>query len=69
MRRVRLACLAILLLAVPRAAMAQSILRDAETEAFFRDISRDLVLAAGLEPRNVQFVLVGDPSTHIDRSS
>ena len=62
MRRVRLACLAILLLAVPRAAMAQSILRDAETEAFFRDISRDLVLAAGLEPRNVQFVLVGDPS-------
>ena len=62
MRRFRLACLAILLLAVPRAAMAQSILRDAETEAFFRDISRDLVLAAGLEPRNVQFVLVGDPS-------
>ena len=62
MRRVRLACLAILLLPVPRAAMAQSILRDAETEAFFRDISRDLVLAAGLEPRNVQFVLVGDPS-------
>jgi predicted Zn-dependent protease len=62
MRRFRLACVAILLLAEPRAVIAQSILRDAETEAFFRDISRDLVLAAGLEPRNVQFVLVGDPS-------
>ena len=49
-------------LALASPACAQSILRDAETEAFFRDISKDLVLAAGLEPRNVQFVLVGDPS-------
>lgn len=44
------------------AARAQSILRDAETEAFFRDISRDMVIAAGLEPKSVQFILVGDPS-------
>lgn len=44
------------------AVRAQSILRDAETEAFFRDISRDMVVAAGLEPKNVQFILVGDPS-------
>lgn len=57
-----LALAGLLLLALARPAAAQSILRDAETEAFFRDISRDLVLAAGLEPRNVQFVLVGDPS-------
>ena len=62
MRRLSLAVFAVLLLAAPRAAMAQSVLRDAETEAFFRDISHDLVVAAGLDPRNVQFVLVGDPS-------
>lgn len=60
--RAILALIAMLLLVLPRPAVAQSILRDAETEAFFRDISRDLVIAAGLEPRNVQFVLVGDPS-------
>lgn len=47
---------------LPLPAAAQSILRDAETEAFFRDISRDLVTASGLDPRNVQFILVGDPS-------
>lgn len=47
---------------LPGPAAAQSILRDAETEAFFRDISRDLVVAAGLEPKNVHFVLVGDNS-------
>jgi predicted Zn-dependent protease len=58
-----IACLLMLLGAVlPGPAAAQSILRDAETEAFFRDISRDLVVAAGLDPRNVQFILVGDPS-------
>jgi predicted Zn-dependent protease len=49
-------------LVLPDAARAQSILRDAETEAFFRDISRDMVIAAGLEPKNVQFILVGDSS-------
>ena len=53
---------AVFLLLLPGPAAAQSILRDAETEAFFRDISRDLVIAAGLEPRSVQFVLVGDGS-------
>ena len=60
--RALLALLAILLALLPGPAAAQSILRDAETEQFFRDISRDLVIAAGLDPRNVQFVLVGDPS-------
>jgi predicted Zn-dependent protease len=44
------------------AAQAQSILRDAETETFFRDISKDMVVAAGLDPKSVQIVLVGDPS-------
>lgn len=58
----RLLLFLIALLLLPRAAVAQSVLRDAETEAFFRDISRDMVVAAGLDPRSVQFVLVGDPS-------
>lgn len=42
-------------------ALAQSVLRDAETEAFFREMSRPLIIAAGLEPNNVQIVLIGDP--------
>lgn len=41
--------------------MAQSILRDAETEAFFADISADIIRAAGLEPRHVQIILINDP--------
>jgi len=40
--------------------MAQSILRDAETEAFLRDLSAPLVVAAGLQPGNVDIVLIGD---------
>lgn len=39
-------------------AMAQSILRDAETEAFFRDMSRPIVEASGLQPDNVNIVLL-----------
>ncbi|HWU01494.1 MAG TPA: M48 family metalloprotease [Novosphingobium sp.] len=41
-------------------ASAQSILRDAETEALFRDMSAPLVKAAGLDPKNVDVVLVND---------
>lgn len=43
-------------------AMAQSILRDAETEALLQDMATPLVRAAGLDPRNVAIVLVGDRS-------
>jgi predicted Zn-dependent protease len=43
-------------------AMAQSILRDAETEAFFEEISAPLIRAAGLEPANVDIVLINDSS-------
>jgi predicted Zn-dependent protease len=46
----------------PARISAQSILRDAETERLFRDISKELIVAAGLDPRSVQIVLVGDPS-------
>lgn len=51
---------AILLWAQPAA--AQSILRDAETESLFKDMSRPLILAAGLSPNNVQIVLINDDS-------
>jgi len=44
--------------ATARPALAQSILRDAETEALLRDISRPLIEAAGLQPGNVQVVLI-----------
>ncbi len=43
-------------------AMAQSILRDAETEAFFDEISAPLIKAAGLDPNNVDIVLINDRS-------
>ncbi|MBY6127421.1 M48 family metalloprotease [Qipengyuania aquimaris] len=41
---------------------AQSILRDAETEAFLQDIADPLVEASGLAPGNVEVVLINDPS-------
>ncbi len=43
-------------------ATAQSILRDAETEHYFRQIGDPLIKAAELDPRSVQMVLVGDSS-------
>ena len=51
---------AILLAAQPAA--AQSILRDAETEAMFADMTAPLIKAAGLSPRNVQVMLIQDDS-------
>ncbi|TXC74418.1 M48 family metalloprotease [Sphingorhabdus soli] len=53
-----LACLS--LMATP--VSAQSILRDAETEALLADISKPLITAAGLSPANVQIILIDDPS-------
>jgi len=41
-------------------AAAQSILRDSETELMFRDMSRPLIQAAGLDPANVKIVLIND---------
>lgn len=43
-------------------ALAQSILRDAETESLLHDMAAPLIRAAGLDPRNVSVVLVGDQS-------
>lgn len=51
-----------LLVSVP--ATAQSVLRDAETEALFRDMSRPIIAQTGLDPKNVDVVLVNDPSVN-----
>lgn len=58
-----LVALALLLFAQMLAAPAhaQSLLRDAETEAFFRDIGTPLMQAAGLDPRAVSIGLVQSP--------
>ncbi len=42
--------------------MAQSILRDAETEALLHDMATPLIAAAGLDPANVDVVMIGDNS-------
>ena len=52
----------LVLLVSARPVMAQSILRDAETEAFFEEISAPLIAAAGLDPNNVEIILINDKS-------
>ena len=59
--RAVIACVLALTLCV-QPAMAQSVLRDAETEAFFDEISAPLIRAAGLDPANVDIVLINDRS-------
>ncbi len=41
---------------------AQSILRDAETEALLNDMAEPLIRAAGLRPADVRIVMIGDSS-------
>lgn len=64
LRRLLVRCLSALLIFTLSAqpALAQSILRDAETEMLLRDMSAPLIQAAGLDPRNVDVVMVGDNS-------
>lgn len=50
------------LLLAPTPAAAQSVLRDAETEAFFQDMAAPIVAAAGFNPRAIDLVLLNDPS-------
>lgn len=59
--RALLVLLAMLAVAV-RPAMAQSILRDAETEALLKDMMDPLLVAAGLRPGQVRVHMLGDPS-------
>ena len=61
-RAMRLVMLALLLaFAAAQPAAAQTVLRDSETEQLFKDMSRPLVTAAGLDPANVKVVLLNDP--------
>jgi predicted Zn-dependent protease len=38
-----------------------SVLRDTETERLFKDMSRPIIVAAGLDPNSVNVVLLNDP--------
>jgi len=75
-RFVRLLMLSLILAtAAVRPAFAQddssgpSVLRDTETELLFKDVSRPLIKAAGLDPNNVEVVLLNDPEINafVDR--
>ncbi|NIJ07729.1 putative Zn-dependent protease [Sphingomonas vulcanisoli] len=62
-RRLRLLCIsamAVVLVAEP--ILAQSVLRDAETEKFLSDISEPLAKSAGLQPGALKLYLIGDGS-------
>ena len=61
MKRILALFSAVLLLWIQPAA-AQSILRDAETEALLNDMARPLFVAAGLSPANAKVVLINDSS-------
>jgi len=61
MKRI-LALLSAALLLWVQPAAAQSILRDAETEALLNDMARPLFIAAGLSPANAKVVLIQDSS-------
>ncbi len=50
-----------LVFAGAQSASAQSILRDSETERLFADLSKPLIQAAKLDPKNVRVVLINDP--------
>ena len=56
--RILAGCASAALIVQPAA--AQSILRDAETEALLHDLATPLITAAGLNPKNVDIVLVND---------
>lgn len=62
--RMLMMALALSLSLAPPAAAQDSgitVLRDAEAELLFRDLSRPLISAAGLSPASVDVVLVNDP--------
>lgn len=61
MKRI-LALLSAALLLWVQPAAAQSILRDAETEALLNDMAKPLFIAAGLSPANAKVVLINDGS-------
>ncbi len=61
MRRLTAVAVATAMIAV-QPVSAQSILRDAETEALLNDMSREIIKGAGLSPANVRVVIIRDKS-------
>ena len=62
-RSLRFACAALVSLTfATQPVLAQSVLRDAETEKFFQDITAPMAVSAGLSPNAVKLVLVNDQS-------
>jgi len=57
-----MALAALLVVATTVSAHAQSVLRDAETEALLNDMSLPLIRAAKLDPGSVRILLIGDSS-------
>jgi len=57
-----IAAFAVTVLVWAQPVAAQSILRDAETESLFADMSAPMIKAAGLSPRDVKIVLINDDS-------
>ena len=60
----RLAALAAACALTSQPVAAQSVLRDAETEALLHDMATPLIAASGLDPKNVDIVLVNDSSVN-----
>jgi predicted Zn-dependent protease len=60
----RLAALATACALAVQPVAAQSVLRDAETEALLHDMASPLIAASGLDPKNVDIVLVNDSSVN-----
>ena len=60
----RLAALAAACTLASQPVAAQSILRDAETEALLHDMATQLIAASGLDPKNVDIVLINDSSVN-----
>ena len=56
-----IAALLVSLAVLVQPAAAQSVLRDAETEAFLNAIAAPLARSAGLAPGNLKIVMLGDP--------
>jgi predicted Zn-dependent protease len=58
----RLLALLAAMLLLPMTASAQSSIRDAEIEGILREYFDPLLTAAGLQPRDVDIILINDPS-------
>ena len=58
----RLMSMAVLALIMSLSAAAQGIIRDTEIEAILREYTDPLLVAANLQPQDVQIFIIGDPS-------